>query len=291
MNTPIVMGAVAYAPRVKQIWQGFKDYFESRGFAYDYVLFDNYGDLVASLLDGAVHMTWNSPLSWVATRHFGAERGLEIRGLAMRDTDLDVRSTLVARKASGIRTLADVAGKAMAFDAPFAPESTLLPLEYLARHGLLDGRDFQRVTIDKPAGSSGGYAPDSTLRRIAAMISGEVDACWLRSDHHALFQQHDPAAPDCVTVATIDPYDHCIFAAIRGREHPATADFVARLLDMSYDDPAVRPLFDLEELKRWHPARDTGYAALTEATRMFGFPDSITGPCRRNGSRGHSENV
>lgn len=284
MNKPIVMGAVAYAPRVGQIWQGFKAYFEARGFGYDYVLFDNYGDLVAALLDGAVDMTWNSPLSWVATRHFGAERGLQIRGLAMRDTDLDVRSTLVARKAAGIRTLADLQGRVMAFDAPFAPESTLLPLEYLARHGLVDGRDFKRVAIDTPAGSSGGYAPDSTLRRIAAMLSGEVDACWLRSDHHDLFQQRDPAASDCMAVATIEPYDHCIFAAISGREHPATADFVARLLDMAYEDPAVRPLFDLEELKRWQPARDTGFGALTEATRMFGFPESIAGPCRRHAS-------
>jgi hypothetical protein len=36
---------------------------------------------------------------------------------------------------------------------------------------------------------------------------------------------------------------------------------------MSYDDPAVRPLLDMEGLKAWLPGRTTGYTLLERAVR------------------------
>jgi phosphonate transport system substrate-binding protein len=46
------------------------------------------------------------------------------------------------------------------------------------------------------------------------------------------------------------------------------------LLSMSYADPQVRPLLDLEGLTAWLPGRTTGYAALTEAVDEVGFYDA-----------------
>ena len=40
---------------------------------------------------------------------------------------------------------------------------------------------------------------------------------------------------------------------------------------MDYADPEVRPLLDLEGLKRWLPGRLEGYAQLTEAVDAVGF--------------------
>jgi hypothetical protein len=40
---------------------------------------------------------------------------------------------------------------------------------------------------------------------------------------------------------------------------------------MSYDDPAVRPLLDLEGLKVWKPGRTEGYALLERAVDRFGY--------------------
>ena len=34
----LIMGAVAYAPKVVTIWEGFKAWFAQQGFAFDYVL-------------------------------------------------------------------------------------------------------------------------------------------------------------------------------------------------------------------------------------------------------------
>jgi len=39
---------------------------------------------------------------------------------------------------------------------------------------------------------------------------------------------------------------------------------------MSYDDPLVRPLMDLEGLKAWKPGRVEGYAPLAAACDRFG---------------------
>ena len=51
------------------------------------------------------------------------------------------------------------------------------------------------------------------------------------------------------------------------------------LLSMSYADPAVRPLLDLEGLTQWRPGRTSGYAALEAAvdeTRFYDAEGRIT---------------
>jgi ABC-type phosphate/phosphonate transport system substrate-binding protein len=47
--------------------------------------------------------------------------------------------------------------------------------------------------------------------------------------------------------------------------------FVELLLSMSYDDPAVRPLLELEGLRAWRPGRTTGYEQLEAAVDRLGF--------------------
>src|SRR5262249_32092552 len=50
---------------------------------------------------------------------------------------------------------------------------------------------------------------------------------------------------------------------------PEIARFRELLLGMSYDDPEVRPLLDLEGLKQWLPGRTEGYALLARAVERF----------------------
>jgi phosphonate transport system substrate-binding protein len=42
---------------------------------------------------------------------------------------------------------------------------------------------------------------------------------------------------------------------------------------MSYEDPATKPLFDLEGLRKWVPARTSGYEQLERAVDALGFYD------------------
>jgi hypothetical protein len=48
------------------------------------------------------------------------------------------------------------------------------------------------------------------------------------------------------------------------------------LLAMSYEDPNVRRLLDLEGLKRWLPGRTAGYELLSRAVDRFGYLDEFT---------------
>jgi hypothetical protein len=53
---------------------------------------------------------------------------------------------------------------------------------------------------------------------------------------------------------------------------------------MSYADPLVRPLLDLEGLKQWRPGRTTGYAQLEAAVTRFrtidAFVEKVVAQCR-----------
>ena len=61
--------------------------------------------------------------------------------------------------------------------------------------------------------------------------------------------------------------------ASAGANAAALERFSELLLGMSYADPVVRPLLDLEGLKQWRPPRLTGFAQLERAVNATGFYD------------------
>ncbi len=70
----LVLGAVAYAPKVVTIWEGFKAYFIRQGLPFDYVLYSNYEAQVEALMDGQCDIAWNSPLAWVRAERLARDR-------------------------------------------------------------------------------------------------------------------------------------------------------------------------------------------------------------------------
>jgi phosphonate transport system substrate-binding protein len=70
-------------------------------------------------------------------------------------------------------------------------------------------------------------------------------------------------------LATTPKYDHCNFTVLDNPPRELVYRFRDLLLGMSYADPAVRPLLDLEGLKQWRMGRTEGYAALNEAVDRF----------------------
>jgi ABC-type phosphate/phosphonate transport system substrate-binding protein len=65
-------------------------------------------------------------------------------------------------------------------------------------------------------------------------------------------------------------YDHCNFTVLDGAPEPLLHRFEEILLRMSYEDPSVRRLLDLEGLKAWRPGRASGYEMLSHAVDRFG---------------------
>src|SRR5271155_5666309 len=104
MTAPLLLGAVAYDPKVVTIWDGFRRWFVDQDFAFDYVLYSNYERQVLDLVDGRTDVAWNSPLAWVRSHRLDPTA----RAVAMRDTDRDLTSVIVVRSDSDIEVVTDL---------------------------------------------------------------------------------------------------------------------------------------------------------------------------------------
>ena len=139
MQSPILVGAVVYDPKVVVIWDIIKEFFNSEGCPMDYVFYSNYELMVEALVAGHIHIAWNSPLAWLEAEH---ETANGCRAIAMRDTDRDRVSHIIVRRDSGITGLEGLRGKTVATGAKDSPQATLIPLQVLRRAGLEADKDF-----------------------------------------------------------------------------------------------------------------------------------------------------
>ncbi|HEX6595598.1 MAG TPA: PhnD/SsuA/transferrin family substrate-binding protein [Acidimicrobiales bacterium] len=272
-NETLMMGAVAYDAKVVTIWDGFREWFRAEGLPFDYVLYSNYERQVEALAGGEVDVAWNSPLAWVRARRLcpGAE------AVAMRDTDRDLTSVVVVRDDSGIESVADLAGRRVGVGAVDSPQATLLPIWHLRRSG---AGGFEAVHHQVGVGKHGDHVGGERAAA-RALVEGRVDAACMIDGNSLLFAREGTLPPGATRVLTQTPvYDHCNFTAVAGAVPPdLVKEFTRLLLAMSYDDPDVRPLLDLEGLKAWRPGRTSGYGPLEEAVGEQGFygPDgSVT---------------
>lgn len=268
----MVVGAVAYDPRVVTIWDGFKELFARQSLALDFVLYSNYERQVEALLEGIIDVAWNSPLAWVRARRMSVARELEVRPLVMRDTDRDLASAIVVREDSSIERIEDLAGRRVGVGAPDSPQATLLPLSYLRAEGLAPG-SFREVRHDLMGGKHGDHGA-AEREEARALVDGRIDAACVLSGNHILFVSEGIVPAGSLRVlAETPPFDHCNFTVGPAAPQEPVARFGQLLLEMNYEDPTVRTLFELEGLRAWVQARTGGYAALERAVDETGFYD------------------
>jgi ABC-type phosphate/phosphonate transport system substrate-binding protein len=269
----LVLGAVAYDPKVVTIWAGFREWFRERGLTLDFVLYAHYEHQVAALLDGVIDLAWNSPLAWVRARRLARDRGLALRPVAMRDTDRDLTSVIVVPTGSDLHTPTDLRGRRLATAAVDSPQATLLPLSLLRAAGVDPATELTVRRFDVGVGLHGDHI-GGERHAARALRDGEVDAACLVDANLLLFAREGVLPAGSVRVlAQTEPYDHCLLTAAPEAD-PALVDrFRDLLLSMSYADPRARPLLDLEGLKEWLPARTDRYGALERAVTESGLYD------------------
>jgi ABC-type phosphate/phosphonate transport system substrate-binding protein len=269
----VLLGAVAYDPKVVTIWEGFRSWFRGRGLDFDFVLYSNYERQVEDLVDGRIDVAWNSPLAWVRARRLGAARGVELRPVTMRDTDCDLTSVIVTRGDSGLRSVEQLRGRTVATGAIDSPQATLIPLQLLRRAGLRPGDDVSLQRYDVGVGLHGDHI-GGERDAARALAAGLADAACMIDSNLLLFGQEGVLPGDVHVVARTDRYDHCTMTAGPSADRDELARFAQLLLGMSYADPEVRVLLDLEGLKQWQPPRIEGYAQLEAAVDATGFYDA-----------------
>lgn len=269
----LLMGAVAYDPKVVTIWQGFRRWLVDAGLPFDFLLYSNYERQVEDLIDGHLDAAWNSPLAWLRSQRLAAARGRTVRSAVMRDTDQDLTSVVVVRADSGIAKPADLKGRAVGTGAVDSPQATLLPLSHLRAAGLEPDVAFTVRRYDVGVGLHGNHI-GGERDAARALLAGEVDAACMIDGNHLLFSQEGTLPSGSTRVLTqTGLFDHCTMTLV-DTGPPELADrFVELLLSMSYGDPVVRPLLDLEGLRQWRTGRTEGFGPLARAVEETGFYD------------------
>jgi ABC-type phosphate/phosphonate transport system substrate-binding protein len=263
------MGAVAYDPKVVTIWDGFRRWLRSRDLPFDYLLYSNYEPQVEDLVAGRVHLAWNSPLAWLRAERLAAASGRAVRAALMRDTDRDLTSVVVVRADSAVDDAAGLSGRTVAVGAVDSPQATLIPLSHLRRLGANPVVRRFDVGVGLHGDHIGGERDAAR-----ALVAGEVEAACILDANHVLFGKEGTLPPGTTRVLTqTSRYDHCNMTAVDTAPVELVDRFVALLRSMSYRDPEVRPLLDLEGLTSWEEGRTEGYRLLSRAVDESGFYD------------------
>lgn len=267
MNKPLIVGAVAYTPNVVTIWEGMRDYFAQGPAEMDFVLFSNYGRQVDALLEGTIDIAWNTNLAWART--VAATHGA-CRALAMRDTDTVFRTMFVTRSGSGLGGLENLRGKRLALGSQDSAQAAILPVYFLGRAGL-DADAVELVRINSDVGKHGDTGR-SELDALRAVLDDKADAAAIGINTWEVIGRGE-LMPGAFEVFWQSPtYCHCNFTALPELAPDRVQPWVDRLLAMDWDDPAHRPILEMEGLRQWVPPQLEGYTSLFEAIQQQHIP-------------------
>lgn len=281
----LLLGAVAYDPKVVTIWEGFRAFFAQRGLDFDFILYSNYEKQVEAHIQGHFHVAWNSPLAWIETERIAKRLGRTATATVMRDTDQHLHSVFLVRTDSQIRQISDLKGKVVAVGAPDSPQATLIPLVHLAESGLEPSVDFEVQRHDLLVGKHGDHI-GGERDAVKSLLRGDADVACVIDGNYLGFSREGTLPTGSVRVlAETAAYDHCVFTVLDDAPQDLLAQFHRELLAMSYEDPKVRHLLDLEGLKAWKPGRVSGFGLLNRAVDRFGYAQDFIERCVTTGQK------
>jgi phosphonate transport system substrate-binding protein len=268
MSNRIAVGAVAYDPKVVTIWEMINDFFRARGIPNDYVLFSNYEAQVEALVGGTIDIAWNTNLAYVRVHRRTDGR---CKVLAMRDTDVEFTSVLIAGTNTGISKISDLKGKRVAFGSRDSGQAAILPAYFLANNGIDVQKDISLTRFDLDVGKHGDTGT-SEVAVLEAVTKGEADAGAVGDQYWARVLAEGGVDRSKVKAFWTSPaYCHCNFTVMAERYGRDLEVWTEALLEMDYNNPAHRTIMDMEGLKRWVRPQLAGYKALFEAVEAVGY--------------------
>ena len=275
MSQTIWVGAVAYNPKVVTIWEGMRRYFhEEARLAIEVVLFQNYEAQVTALLASAgdplprIDIAWNTNLAYLQADEWSGHR---CRPVAMRDTDLAWTTKIVAVTMGPVAALADLRDRTLALGSRDSGHAAILPVHFLEKQGLVEGRDYRALRFDSDVGKHGDTGT-SEVEVVRAVLDGRADAGAIGSPFWKAVRSERLVPEGALNeIWTSPPYNHCMFTARHDLDQALEERFVEALSAMSYDNPIHRAVLDAEGLQRWVSPHLDGYDALREASVRQGF--------------------
>lgn len=266
----ILLGAVAYDPKVVPIWDIIRDYANAGdfGFRLDYVLFSNYERQVDSLLKGHIDVAWNTNVAWIRTLHATKDKA---RALIMRDTDIGFTTKFVARKDSAIKSLEDLKGKRFGLGSRDSAQAAIMALYYLQKASIAPqitefnspdecgrgkgdkvkaiGLGIVRHNSDMGKHGDTGRSEFDVLESIK---NGSLDAGSIGSSTWVRILQ-DGTYPEIESFWSSPGYCHCNFSVLPEYDSALGEAFSQMLLSQNTrkSDPVIAKMMAMEGLNEW----------------------------------------
>src|ERR1700686_809799 len=179
MSRIIWVGAVAYDPKVVTIWEGMRRFFhEESRLSVEVVLFQSYEMQVTALLAAPgdptprIDIAWNTNLAYLQADTWSEHR---CRPVAMRDTDIGWETKIVSATGGQVATLADLRNRTLALGSRDSGHAAILPVHFLEREGLTEGRDYRSLRFNTDVGKHGDTGA-SEVEVVRAVLDGRADA-------------------------------------------------------------------------------------------------------------------
>jgi|GEM_PF-52259 len=253
------IGAVAYSPAAVTIFRGLTGYLNKNGLPSDYILYSNYDSLVAALDRGEVDIAWNTPL---AHAQYHVKNQCSSQTLVMRDVDVGVRSILIARTDSGIKSVQDLAGKKLVLGSSNAAEATALPLYFLKKEGTDFGK-IKIVSLDAEVDGEGNPCA-SPLHVLKALREGRGEAGIITAE---LWDGVRNERGSLQEIWKSPRFSHCVFTASTNFDKQRGARFSQLMQAMDPKENATKDVMQLEGTKKWLPGSAEGFKDLVDALR------------------------
>lgn len=274
----ILLGAVAYDPKVVGIWDIIRDYSNEYGCKLDYVLFSNYERQVDSLLKGHIDIAWNTNVAWIRTLN---ATGNKAKAIAMRDTDTAWSTKFISKKDSKINSLEDLKGKRVGVGSADSSQATIMAIYYLNKNGLkIRESDINNSEVDNECVNIIRYNSDlgkhgdtgkSEWDVLEGIKNGSLDAgtigsnTWIRILEEGLYPDGE-----LVSFYTSPEFCHCNFSVIPETDTEISNNFVNMLMSQKKENPIIKKMMAMEGLNEWIITGEKelkGYDTLYEAMR------------------------
>lgn len=274
----ILLGAVAYDPKVVGIWDIIRDYSNEYGCKLDYVLFSNYERQVDSLLKGHIDIAWNTNVAWIRTLYATDNKA---KAIAMRDTDLTWSTKFVVKKDSKIKNLEDLKGKKLGVGSADSSQANIMAIYYLNKNGLkIKESDINNSEIDNESVNIIRYNSDlgkhgdtgrSEWDVLEGLKNGSLDAgtigskTWIRILEEGLYPDGE-----LISFYTSPDFCHCNFTVMPNIDSEISDNFVNMLMSQKKENPIIKKMMAMEGLNEWIITGEKelkGYDTLYEAMR------------------------
>jgi ABC-type phosphate/phosphonate transport system substrate-binding protein len=238
------------------------------------VLFQSYEAQVAALLSEPgealprIDIGWNTNLAFIQADAWSNHR---CRPIAMRDTDLGWMTKIVAVTGGPVTKLADLKRRTLALGSRDSGHAAILPVHFLEREGIFEGKDYQSLRFNTDLGKHGdtGTSESDVVR---AVLDGRADAGAIGSPFWNAVRNERLVPEGALTeIWSSPPFNHCMFTARSDLDPALEKAFAKALFAMSFDNPIHRPVLEAEGLRQWIAPQLDAYASLRDASSQQGF--------------------